>query len=65
MNAKAINLPALGVLVVILIAAALFSVTGTLEALKTIDKSAIGLIAFAAMMLLIVLGVPIGFAMLA
>jgi len=65
MNAKAINFPALGVLVVILLAAAIFSATGTLELLKSLDKSAIGLVAFVAMMLLIVLGVPIGFAMLA
>ncbi|MEK9901104.1 MAG: TRAP transporter large permease subunit, partial [Rhodospirillaceae bacterium] len=36
-----------------------------LDTLKTLDKGAVGLVAFLAMMLLIVLGVPIGFAMLA
>ena len=64
MNSKAINFQALGVLILILLAAAIFHNTGGLEALKGLDKSGVGLVAFAGMMGLIVLGVPIGFAML-
>ncbi len=64
MNAKAINLPALGVLVLLIAAALIFNATDALGALKSLDKGAVGLVAFVGMMLLIVLGVPIGFAML-
>ncbi|MBO6781897.1 MAG: TRAP transporter large permease [Alphaproteobacteria bacterium] len=64
MNAKAINLPALGLLVVLIAAGLIFNATDALGALKSLDKGAVGLVAFAAMMLLIVVGVPIGFAML-
>ena len=64
MNAKSINFHALGVLLLFVVAATLFQTTGAMESLKALDKGAVGLISFAAMMLLIVLGVPIGFAML-
>jgi C4-dicarboxylate transporter DctM subunit len=64
MNAKSINFYALGVLLLFVVAATLFQTTGAMESLKALDKGAVGLISFAAMMLLIVLGVPIGFAML-
>ncbi len=64
MNAKSINMVALGVLIAF---AALFVAANSgigFENLKQVDKGLIGILSFVAMLGLIVVGVPIGFAML-
>jgi C4-dicarboxylate transporter DctM subunit len=59
------NLPAAGLFIILLVVFAALPATIGIDALKAVDPNIIGVLAFVGMLLLIVVGVPIGFAMLA
>jgi C4-dicarboxylate transporter DctM subunit len=59
------NLPAAGLFIILLVVFAALPATIGIDALKAVDPNIIGVLSFVGMLLLIVVGVPIGFAMLA
>jgi C4-dicarboxylate transporter DctM subunit len=59
------NLPAALLFIVLLVVFAALPATIGIDALKAIDPTTIGVLSFVGMLLLILVGVPIGFAMLA